>query len=254
MEDNPETAGPPAEGTGEAQMNFVQRLTGMYFEPTKTFEDIRRKGSWVGMFLILSVLGMGMAYVINVKIDRETRIRKGIEMMPIKLTEEQIQAAIARPPGVMERFGFLMAPINVAIAYLIIGAAFLLVFLLMGAGLTFKKSLTASFWGMGPPGIVFSVLGIVLMYLKDPDKLELDPSSNVASNLGILVADTKAHPVLASLLSSLDIFSLWNIVLLSIGFAALSDHKLSTKKAATGVMILWAVWVLGKAGWRAIFS
>jgi hypothetical protein len=257
MENNPETSSPPAESAGEAQLNFLQRLIGIYFEPTKTFEDISRKGSWVAMFIVVSILAMASAYVVNLRIDRETRIRQSLEMSPIKLSDQQketaLKAAMEHPPGVMERFGFLAAPIGILIAYALMAAAFLLVFVLMGSGLTFKKTLTTTFWAMGPPGIIFSLVSIVLMYVKDPDKLELDPSMNVASNLGILIADQKAHPVLTSLLSSLDIFSLWNIVLLSIGFAAVSEHKLTTKKAATGVLMLWAIWVLGKAGWKAIF-
>ena len=258
MDNNPDDAGVPVEGTGGAQMNFVQRLTGMYFEPTKTFADINRKGSWLGIFIILGILGMCMTYAITARIDRETRIRKGLEMSPIKLSEEQkeaaVKAAIERPPGVMERFNYIFAPISILIMYAILAAVFLLIFVLMGGGLTFKKSWTVSFWAMGPPGIIMSVLSFVLMYVKDPDKLELDPTSNVASNLGFLVTDQKAHPVLASLLSSIDVFSFWSIALLSIGFAAVSDRKLTTKKAATGVLILWAVWVMGKAGWKAIFS
>ncbi len=250
------TVGVPGEAGGTPPMSFVQRLFGVYFEPKKTFEDINRKGTWMGMFIVLAVLGMAMAYVINVRVDRETRIRQGLEMSPIKLSEEQketaVQQALSRPPGVTERFGFVAAPITILIFYAILAAAFLLVFVLMGAGITFKKSWTTSIWAMGPPSILLSLISLVLMYVKDPDKLQLDPTSNVASNLGFLISDQKAQPVLASFLSSIDIFSLWNIVLLSIGFAAASEHRVTTKKAAIGVIVLWAIWVLGKAGWKAI--
>ena len=239
-------------------MSFPQRLAGVYFEPKKTFEDIGRKGSWLGIFIIVSVMVMAMSYVTNLRIDRETRIRKSLEMSPIKLSEQQkeaaVQAATSRPPGVMERFGFIFAPITILLVYLILAAVFLLVFVLMGSGITYKKSLTTTIWAMAPPSIVMSLLATVIMFVKDPDKLEVDPSLNLASNLGLLVSDQKAHPVLASLLSSLDIFTIWSIALLSIGFAAVSGGKLTTKKAATGVLVLWAVWVMGKAGWKAIFS
>ena len=254
MESNPGATGAPPDAG--VQMNFVQRLTGIYFEPARTFADINRKKSWLGIFIIVSVLAMGVSYVMNTRIDRETRIRKGLEMSPIKIPEEKkeevVKAALERPPGVMERLNFIFAPVTVFVVYLIIAGAFLLVFLLMGVGLTYKESLTISWWGMGPPGIIFSMLNIVLMYVKDPGSLELDPSLNVASNLGLLVGDQKAHPVLASLLSSLDLFTFWNIALLSIGFATVSNGKLTTKKAATGVLGLWVLWVLGKAGYRAI--
>ncbi len=254
-ESNPGTSGAQADAAA-APTSFAQRLIGIYFEPTRTFAEVSRNRSWLGIFIILAVLAMGMSYVLNTRIDRETRIRKSLEMSPIKIPEEKkeevVKAALEREPGIMERFNFVFAPISIFVIYLIVAAALLLVFVLMGAGLTFKDTLTVSWWGMGPPGIIFTVLSIVLMYLKDPDKLELDPSMNVASNLGILVADHKAHPVLASLLSSIDVFTFWSIALLSIGFAAFSNGKLTTKKAATSVIGLWLLWVLGKAGYRAI--
>jgi hypothetical protein len=232
-------------------------VAGVYFEPKKTFEDLGRSGSWLGIFVILSVLAMSMSYVTNLKIDRETRIRQGLEMSPIKLSEAQKEAAItgalSNPPGVMERFGFLFAPISILIMNALLAAIFLLMFVILGAGINYKKSLIITFWAMAPPSIVMMALSIVMLFVKDPEKLEIDPSLNVASNLGILISDHKAQPVLASLMSSLDLFSIWSIILLSLGFSAISNGKMNTKKAATGVLILWALWVGCKAGWKAIF-
>jgi hypothetical protein len=54
-------------------------------------------------------------------------------------------------------------------------------------------------------------------------------------------------------LGSIDLFSFWTIVMLSIGLAAISGRKLTTKKAATGVVILWVLYVLAKSGFRMIF-
>ncbi len=258
MENTPGGATAPEAGAETARMNFAQRLAGIYFEPTKTFADINRKGSWLGIFIIMSLVYMGMSYTTTIRIDRETRLLKGFEMSPIKLSEEQkqaaLKAALEKPPGFMERFSYLFTPVGLIITYLILAAVFLLIFVLMGAGITFKKSLSVAFWAMGPPAIIFGLLNILVLFVKDPDKLEVDPTLNVASNLGVLVSDQKAHPVLASMLSSMDVFSFWDIALLSIGFAAVSEGKLTAKKAATGVLVLWAVWVLGKAGFKAIFS
>ena len=47
------------EGAPQApRLGFLQRLVGIYLEPKKTFEDLERKRSWVGMFLIVAVLVM----------------------------------------------------------------------------------------------------------------------------------------------------------------------------------------------------
>ena len=255
MNDTPATPEQAAATPEAPQMNFFQRLVGIYFEPKKTFEDINRKRSWVGIFIIVSVLAIGATYTLTSRLDHETYMRKALQMNPMtrKMTEEQIKPLLEQPPGFMERYGAFLAPINVMIAYLILGGIFLLTFILMGASLTFKKSFAVTIWAMGPPGIILTILGIVFMFVKDPSALELNPAANVASNLGLLVSESE-HPVLNGVLSSIDLFSFWTICLLSLGFAAVSDRKLTTGKAATGILILWVLWVLVKAGFTAIFS
>jgi hypothetical protein len=255
MENKPEAPSAPVEGATPAQMSFAQRVGSVWFEPTKTFEDINRKPTWLGIFIILSILGMAMSYTLNARVDRETRIRKSMEMVPI-LSEEQkqqaLQRALAQPASPFETYGFVAVPVVVLVTNFVLAAIFLLAFMLRGVSLPYKKSLSISYWAMAPPSIVVQLLAILFMLVRDPDTLELNPLKNVASNLGILVSE-KAHPVVNSLLGSIDIFSIWTIVLLSIGFAAVSDRKLTAKKSATIVVLLWVVLILVKAGWSALF-
>jgi len=251
---------PNAEGTasatGDAGMGFFDRLVGIYFEPQRTFEDIRLRHGWLGIFLIVCVLAMAVNHTLTTRMDQETFMRKSLAMNPMtkNMTEEQIQQIVSQPRGVFSRYsGIVLAPLAILVSYAVIAGLFLLLFVLMGATLNFKKSLAASIWGMAPPSILLTLLSILFMFIKDPADIEINPANNVASNLGLLVSE-KEHPVLNSLLSSLDVFSFWTIFLLGLGFAALSDRSLTVKKATMGVLILWAVWVLGKAGFYAIFS
>jgi len=256
MEDFTPNAGGTASAAGAPAMSFMQRLTGIYFEPQKTFEDIRLRHGWLGIFLIVCVLAMAVNYALTARMDQEMLMRKSLAMNPMtkNMTEEQIQQIVSQPRGVFSRYsGIVLAPLAILVSYAVIAGLFLLLFVLMGATLNFKKSLAASIWGMAPPSILLTLLSILFMFIKDPADIEINPANNVASNLGLLVSE-KEHPVLNSLLSSLDVFSFWTIFLLGLGFAALSDRSLTVKKATMGVLILWAVWVLGKAGFYAIFS
>jgi hypothetical protein len=90
-----------------------------------------------------------------------------------------------------------------------------------------------------------TILSIIFMLVKDPQTLDINPAANVVSNLGALVSATE-HPKLSSLLSSIDIFSVWTIFLLAVGFAACSERKLTTGKAAAGIVVLWLLYVAGK--------
>lgn len=255
MENNVPAAGVAGPGEAAPTMSFFQRLIGVYFEPRKTYDDISRKPSWLGIWIIASILAIGMNYVLTTRVDHETLMRKSLAMNPMtkNLPEEQIQTIVSQPQGAFARYSqMIFAPVGVLLVYILIAAVFLLLFVLMGANISFKKSLAATFWGMGPPGIIGGIFAIIVMYLKDPVDVEVNPVANVVSNFGLLVAE-KEHPVLNSLLSSIDVFSAWTIFLLSLSFAALSGSSMTVKKAATGVLIMWALWVAGKAAYFAIF-
>ncbi|HEX7707197.1 MAG TPA: hypothetical protein VF701_12130, partial [Thermoanaerobaculia bacterium] len=71
----------------------------------------------------------------------------------------------------------------------------------------------------------------------------------VKSNPGFLV-DASDRPVLYSLLTSIDLFTIWTIVLLVFGFSALS--KLSRGKTAAIIVTLWFVMLAIKLGFAAI--
>jgi len=241
----------------EAQpMNFVQRLGGVFFEPQKTFEDINRKPSWLGIFLIVCALALASMYVLQTRMDHETYMRKALRMSSFtrNLPEEQIQKIVTQPQGAFQRYSqWVFAPVGVLVAYLITAGVFLLVFVLLGAAITFKKSLAISVWGMAPPGIIMTLLGILFMYVKDPETLDLNPAGNIASNLGMLVS-SKEHPAISSLLSSLDLFSFWTIFLLATGYVAISNRKLTMGKSVAAIVAMWAIWVLGKAGFSALWG
>ncbi len=249
----PNAAAPMPDTPG---MGFVQRLVGAYASPAETFADVNRKPSWFPLYLIMAVLGATLAYLPQVRMDHETYMRKALEMNPMtkNMSEEQIKQIVDRPMNAFQKYSSpFFAAIGILVAYLVCAAALLLVFVLMGGALTYKKSLAVTIWGMAPVGIVGALLAILFMFVKDPDTLDIDASANVASNLGLLVSK-KEHAVLHSLLNSIDIFSLWTIILLSIGFSVASEGRLTRGKAATGIVGMWAVYVAIKLGFSAIFS
>jgi hypothetical protein len=240
-----------------SSMTFMQRLTGGYFEPGKTFEDINRKPTWLAIFLISAALSMAAAYVTSIRVDMAGITRKYMESMPLNLSEEQLnqmeeQAAARQNSPTSRVFQIVQTPVSSIIVYLALTGIFMLIFLMMQAHFKYKKALAITIWGFSIPGIIQTILNIVVLFLKEP--FTVDPIDGIfTSNLGFLI-DGKAHAALRSLVSSFDIFAIWTIILLSIGFAAISDKKLTKGKATTGIVILWIIFVLGKAGFRAALS
>jgi hypothetical protein len=256
MENDAITPGAAGPAEGPTPLSFVERVGAVYFEPTRAFADITRRPTWLVVYLITCLLAVSSSWVMTQRMDPELMFQKGLEMNPFakNLTEEQLQAARAQQNSTFAKVSrWVGAPIAILVFYVVIASVFLLVFMLMGASPGFKKSLAVTAWGFFPGGLVAGILGIVFMYVKDPEALSLNPSDNLASNLGLLVG--KEHAVLKSLLGSIDIFSFWSIALLAIGYAAASgERKLTPGKAAVGIVAMWALWVLGKAGFAALFS
>ncbi len=73
----------------------------------------------------------------------------------------------------------------------------------------------------------------------------------LATNVGAFLADD-APKWLQSLGSSLEIFWIWFLVLLAVGFAASNPKKINPGSAFGVVFGLWLLWVLIKVGWAAM--
>jgi hypothetical protein len=80
----------------------------------------------------------------------------------------------------------------------------------------------------------------------------VDLDNPIATNVGAFLPDTTPK-ALMSVGKSIDIFSLWTMFLISLGFSAANPKKLQGK--AFGIVLsVWAVYVACKAGLAWIFS
>jgi hypothetical protein len=100
------------------------------------------------------------------------------------------------------------------------------------------------------PWILYSLLFVLILYLKTPGTVDLD--NPIATNLGAFLPESTPK-ALMSLGKSLDIFSVWTLLLLSVGFAAVNPKKLKGKSLSIAVAV-WAIYVAIKMGGAWIFS
>jgi hypothetical protein len=89
------------------------------------------------------------------------------------------------------------------------------------------------------PLLIQTGLSMVVLYLKDPEEFNLQ--NPLMFNVGAYLSpDTPA--ALRALGSSIDLFSLWIMVLLAIGISA-AARKISFGKALAGIIFPWALFV-----------
>jgi len=99
------------------------------------------------------------------------------------------------------------------------------------------------------PTALSSILALIILPLKSYG--DVDPENVVATSLKAFLPDG-VPKALAALGSSLELFRLWFLVLVAIGFAAANPKKIKPAASFGIVFGMWAVWVLGKVAWAAI--
>jgi hypothetical protein len=247
------TATPAAPGAPEAQepINHFGRIFGALFSPQATFGEIARRPSWIAPLAVLAILGLGVGYFLNQRVDWGSFIRQKAEQNPrfARLTEEQKQNALSVQVKIAPISAYVFGPLGPAIAALFLALVYWGAFnLFAGSGLRFGNSFGIASHALVPSGIG-SLLAIVVMAAKK--HADVDPEHLLASNVGAMLGSDAPH-WLESLASSLDIFWIWILCLLAVGFSAANPKKASLGKALGIVFGLWAIWVLAKVGWAAI--
>ena len=88
--------------------------------------------------------------------------------------------------------------------------------------------------------IMMSVLTVLILYLQGLEKIESSSDMVVFKSVDVLFDVRKSNDYLASLLANINIFSLWYVVLISIGVKVLAGLKILEAGAVTGIS--WLCW------------
>jgi hypothetical protein len=113
----------------------------------------------------------------------------------------------------------------------------------------FKQALAIVVWTFLAVGLITTPVMLAIMSLKGD--WNVSPQEAVQANLGLLLDKSTAAKPLWALFTSVDVFSLWMVFLLAVGFGVAS--KKPTATALWGVVIPWLLVVAIKVGWAALF-
>ena len=226
--------------------NSFQRIAGVLFAPADTFRDIARKPDILIPLAILVILGFISAAILVPRMDFDAMMQEQMAQSGRQMSDADMERAAKMGAA----FGKVMAfasPILGVIVWAIIAGVLLLAHRLFGGEGDFKQAFSTTMYAWIPQAISAIVLTIVAAA-----KGEVNPATMqtlVKSSPAFLVEMTE-HPILFSLLSSLDIFTIWTLILLIIGFSTLS--RVSRGKSAAIVISLWLMTVVVKLGFAAL--
>ncbi len=235
-----------------------QRLINVFVAPSKTFTDLKRKASWINWFIpwlavaIMTWIFVGVvAQKVGFRQVNENAMRMNAKMqeriaqMPTEQREQMLERSTKFTEGRL-----LIHPGFVLLGYVIVAAVLMGTFNFgMGAETSFGTSLAIVAYANLPRILKLLLAAVSLFAGADPGSFLFE--NPLACNLSFLV-DFSSHPVLYALADSFDIFAIWTIVLLGIGFSCVSKVKRST---AIGVVFGWyALATLVGLGFVAIFA
>ena len=244
---------PEAQAQPQAAVSPFGRVIGVFFSPKATFEDIARKPSWVLPILLTTVLSVISVTALNQRMDWRSYIVQQIEKSPRgeQLTAEQKQQQAETGAkftvGIVYVSGFLVPICFALFVGLVMWGAYNL---LAGTGASFSQSFSIVAHA-GLVGIITTPLFLLVLYLRPPGSF--DPNNPLATNLAALLPEDSAK-WLTALCKSIDVFSLWTLILIAIGFAAVNPRKLKGAKSFTVAFTVWAVYVVLRVGWAFITS
>jgi hypothetical protein len=226
---------PPVPPVVDAEKpNTFQRIVGVLFSPGETFESIARRPNIVGPFLIYVVISIIGGIFAITRVDWAAAARETIEANP-NVPADRVEGMISTTAKFM-RVTAYASPFISILVLLIVAGVLLGSMRMFGSEGDFKQAFSATTYAW-IPRLIKGVLGLAVLFAKSsPSLIELQ--NPLMSNLGFLF-DPKTQLLPYTLASSIDIFNIWTVVLLIIGFASLG--RTSRGKSAAIVITWWIV-------------
>jgi len=245
------TASPIPASEPPQPINHFARMTGALFSPKQTFSEIANRPSWLLPVLLLVVLSSIAGVLVTQKTDWRSFFERQMSQNSRfdQMSQDQKDRILEQQMSWAPKIGMVIAPVATIVLVLVLTLVYWGAFnLFSGAGLDFATSFGISSHALIPVALS-NVLAIVTLVLKP--KGDVDPEHILASSLGAFLPDNSAH-WLTVLGQSVELFWIWSLALVAIGFAAARPKKIKTGSAFAIVFGLWLLYVVCRVGVAAI--
>jgi hypothetical protein len=233
------------------ELSEFARLSGILWEPGATFRDIAARPRWWPPLVIVIALSLVFSYTFTQRGGWEHFFRQQMETNSRmqNMPADQREQTMAMQVKVGPYFAYGGSILGLPCFALAAAGIFLFLFrTLLGAELSFKQVFAICCYSFVP--LIFSsLMALAVMLLKEPDQFDLQ--NPILTNIGAFLDSASTPKWLYSLASSVDVFSLWVMVLMATGLSA-AARKISWTTSFMCVLGTWLVYVLLKVGGAAI--
>lgn len=243
----PEEPTPPSKPVPE-------RLLGVFLSPGAIFSDIARKPDFVVPLIIEVLAAVAVTETMLARIGMERIIRVSLEQSgrASSMSAEQMQLAVERGAKIGSLIahagGLLGAPIYLLI---LAGVGLLILNAIFGAQANFQVAFSTACYAY-LPSVIGALMAIALILFGDPERF--NARNPVPSNPGFFLNPLEMSGALYVFVSSIDIFTIWLLILLSLGFSEASGRKVKATSIFSVFFGIWVAWILIKVGWAALMG
>lgn len=225
---------------GGKPLSEVERVVDTFVAPSKTFTDILRSSSWWLPFILFAIFSIANSLVVQKKIGFEAVAQRQMELNP-KQQEKMDQMPPEQKAATLKISTMVTKIVSYCFSVLIV-LGVLFFSLLYWATLNFGFGASTKYWQVFAvsmyallPRLLLSLLSLIFV-LAGVNTENYNIQNPVGVNLAYYMPDAPA--ALKPLLTAVDLFGIWTLVLMIIGFSIISRKS---KSQAAIVVIGWNV-------------
>ena len=219
-------------GASPAPKSLVARVIGIITAPRATYESVVAHPKWFGMLALCAVgLGILIGGFLMTKVGQDAWLDAALNSpFSGQVSDQQIQAMEKMAPYVgygTVVYMLVLVPIFMVIMSGILYAVFNAA---MGGNATFKQVFTVVVHA-GPIGLLSQLFTVPLNYFRG--------TMTSATTLAVLLPMLPDKSFAARLLGMIDLFLIWQLIVLSIGLAVL--YRRRTQPIATALLVVYFI-------------
>jgi hypothetical protein len=217
-------------GAAPAPKSLAARFVGIISAPGDTYRSVVAYPKWFGMLALVTLaVAILVGGFLGTKVGQEAWLDAALASGR-EFNEQQMQGMQRMMPfmGYITAVSMLVGwPL---ILLLISGILFAVFNAAMGGNATFKQ-VFAVVVHTGPVGVLAQIFTVPLNYFRG--------TMTSATNLGVLLPMLPEKSFLSLLLGMIDLFLVWQVIVLSIGLAVL--YRRRTQPIATALLVVYAI-------------
>src|SRR5438094_10068613 len=253
---------PQTKGDEEPAMSGLQKVMGIFFEPTRVFRNLRAHQHWLGAFLVLAIVNAVYAAAFVQRLTPERIVDYTMEKMesspikppPDKMAEAKDNMLQAAKQPIQRVQTTAKSFVGIFVFVCLAASLCLLCLLAFGGRMNFWQAFAAVLYAYLPVAVISKLVSLVILFIKAPEDIHpvLGQETLLTDNLGILFKPAD-HPALFVLGTAIGVLSLYGLWLKAKGLAN-AGYKVSSTAAWGSLLTLWVLSLILGMIFATLFS